>query len=152
MVFVILLGASVFSLVFRGLGGDEIVADVLKSMPGGAFGAMVVVMALMFFMGFFLDFIEIVFVVVPIVGPVLLTMGLDPIWLGVMIAVNLQTSFLTPPFGFALFYLRGVAPSSVSTMDIYRGIVPFVMIQIFGLMLIAAFPAMATYLPSVLFR
>jgi TRAP-type mannitol/chloroaromatic compound transport system permease large subunit len=152
MVFVILLGASVFSLVFRGLGGDEIVADVLKSMPGGAFGAMVVVMALMFFMGFFLDFIEIVFVVVPIVGPVLLTMGLDPIWLGVMIAVNLQTSFLTPPFGFALFYLRGVAPSSVSTMDIYRGIVPFVMIQILGLMLIAAFPAMATYLPSVLFR
>jgi tripartite ATP-independent transporter DctM subunit len=152
MVFVILLGASVFSLVFRGLGGDEIVEDVLTAMPGGAFGAMVVVMALMFFMGFFLDFIEIVFVVVPIVGPVLLTMGLDPIWLGVMIAVNLQTSFLTPPFGFALFYLRGVAPPSVSTMDIYRGIVPFVMIQILGLMLIAAFPAMATYLPSVLFR
>src|SRR3546814_7875593 len=110
MVFVILLGASVFSLVFRGLGGDEIVEAVLAEMPGGAFGAMFVVMALMFFMGFFLDFIEIIFVVVPIVGPVLLTMGLDPIWLGVMIAVNLQTSFLTPPFGFALFYLRGVAP------------------------------------------
>lgn len=152
MVFVILLGASVFSLVFRGLGGDEIVEDVLKSMPGGAFGAMLVVMALMFVMGFFLDFIEIVFVVVPIVGPVLLTMGLDPIWLGVMIAVNLQTSFLTPPFGFALFYLRGVAPPSVTTMDIYRGIVPFVLIQIVGLILIATFPAMATYLPEVLFR
>jgi tripartite ATP-independent transporter DctM subunit len=152
MVFVILLGASVFSLVFRGLGGDQIVEDVLKSMPGGAFGAMLVVMTLMFVMGFFLDFIEIVFVVVPIVGPVLLTMGLDPIWLGVMIAVNLQTSFLTPPFGFALFYLRGVAPPEVTTMDIYRGIVPFVMIQIVGLILIAAFPAMATYLPSVLFR
>ena len=151
MVFVILLGASVFSLVFRGLGGDEIVEDVLKSMPGGAFGAMLVVMILMFVMGFFLDFIEIVFVVVPIVGPILLTMGLDPIWLGVMIAVNLQTSFLTPPFGFALFYLRGVAPASVTTMDIYRGIIPFVLIQVVGLILIASFPALATYLPSILF-
>jgi tripartite ATP-independent transporter DctM subunit len=152
MVFIILLGASVFSLVFRGLGGDEIVEQILKSMPGGAFGAMFLVMALMFVMGFFLDFIEIVFVVVPIVGPVLLTMGLDPIWLGVMIAVNLQTSFLTPPFGFALFYLRGVAPPSVTTMDIYRGIMPFVLIQLLGLGLIAAFPAVATYLPSVLFK
>src|SRR3546814_606008 len=151
MVFVILLGASVFSLVFRGLGGDVIVEDVLKTMPGGAFGAMLVVVSLMFFMGFFLDFIEIIFVVVPIVGPVLLAMGLDPIWLGVMIAVNLQTSFLTPPFGFALFYLRGVAPPSVTTMHIYRGIVPFVIIQIIGLMLVAAFPATATWLPGVLF-
>ncbi|MGF1592887.1 MAG: TRAP transporter large permease subunit [Kiloniellaceae bacterium] len=152
MVFIILLGASVFSLVFRGLGGDKIVEDVLTSMPGGAFGAMLVVMALMFVMGFFLDFIEIVFVVVPIVGPVLLMMGLDPIWLGVMIAVNLQTSFLTPPFGFALFYLRGVAPPSVTTMSIYRGIIPFVIIQIIGLILIAAFPDVATWLPKVLFR
>jgi TRAP-type mannitol/chloroaromatic compound transport system permease large subunit len=151
MVFVILLGASVFSLVFRGLGGDEIVAQVLNAMPGGAFGAMLVVMALMFVMGFFLDFIEIVFVVVPIVGPVLLTMGIDPVWLGVMIAMNLQTSFLTPPFGFALFYLRGVAPASVTTMDIYRGIVPFVAIQLFGLVLLAMFPQMATWLPKVLF-
>ena len=151
MVFIILLGASVFSLVFRGLGGDKIVEEVLTAMPGGAFGAMFVVMALMFVMGFFLDFIEIVFVVVPIVGPILLTMGLDPIWLGVMIAVNLQTSFLTPPFGFALFYLRGVAPPQVTTMDIYRGIMPFVLIQIIGLALIATFPALATYLPSVLF-
>ncbi len=151
MVFVILLGASVFSLVFRGLGGEEIVSDVLNAMPGGAFGAMLVVMALMFVMGFFLDFIEIVFVVVPIVGPILLTMGLNPVWLGVMIAVNLQTSFLTPPFGFALFYLRGVAPPSITTMDIYRGVLPFVLIQILGLILIAAFPATATWLPSVLF-
>ncbi len=151
MVFVILLGASVFSLVFRGLGGEEIVRDVLEAMPGGAFGAMLVVMALMFFLGFFLDFIEIVFVVVPIVGPILLMMGLDPIWLGVMIAMNLQTSFLTPPFGFALFYLRGVAPPEVTTMDIYRGIVPFVLIQILGLALLATFPAMATWLPSVIF-
>ena len=151
MVFVILLGASVFSLVFRGLGGEEIVHDVLSGMPGGAFGAMLVVMALMFVMGFFLDFIEIVFVVVPIVGPILLQLGLDPIWLGVMIAVNLQTSFLTPPFGFALFYLRGVAPASVTTMDIYRGIIPFVLIQILGLILIASFPSLATWLPGVLF-
>jgi tripartite ATP-independent transporter DctM subunit len=151
MVFVILLGASVFSLVFRGLGGEEIVTDVLSAMPGGAFGAMLVVMALMFFLGFFLDFIEIVFVVVPIVGPILLMMGLDPIWLGVMIAMNLQTSFLTPPFGFALFYLRGVAPPEVTTMDIYRGIIPFVIIQLIGLTLLAMFPAMATWLPSVIF-
>ncbi|MFQ5773303.1 MAG: TRAP transporter large permease subunit [Kiloniellaceae bacterium] len=151
MVFVILLGASVFSLTFRGLGGDKIVADVLHSMPGGAFGAMLVVMALMFVMGFFLDFIEIVFVVVPIVGPILLAMELDPVWLGVMIAVNLQTSFLTPPFGFALFYLRGVAPPSITTMDIYRGIIPFVAIQIVGLVVLAIFPGLATWLPEVLF-
>ena len=151
MVFVILLGASVFSLTFRGLGGEKIVSDVLGAMPGGAFGAMLVVMALMFVMGFFLDFIEIVFVVVPIVGPILLMMGLDPIWLGVMIAVNLQTSFLTPPFGFALFYLRGVAPPSVTTMDIYRGVMPFVAIQIVGLVVIAIFPGLATWLPKMLF-
>jgi len=151
MVFIILLGASVFSLVFRGLGGEEIVSDVLAAMPGGAFGAMFVVMALMFFLGFFLDFIEIVFVVVPIVGPILMMMGLDPVWLGVMIAMNLQTSFLTPPFGFALFYLRGVAPPEVTTMDIYRGIVPYVIIQLVGLALLATFPQMATWLPSVIF-
>ena len=117
----------------------------------GALGAMIVVMALMFVLGFFLDFIEIVFVVVPIVGPVLLQMGLDPVWLGVMIAVNLQTSFLTPPFGFALFYLRGVAPPEVRTMDIYLGIVPFVVIQLTGLAVVAAFPALATWLPGVIF-
>ena len=151
MVFVILLGASVFSLVFRGFGGDDIVAEFLKSMPGGALGAMLVVMALMFVMGFFLDFIEIIFVVVPIVGPILLGMDLNPVWFGVMIAINLQTSFLTPPFGFALFYLRGVAPPSVTTMDIYRGILPFVIIQLVGLVIIAAFPGLATWLPSVLF-
>ncbi len=151
MVFVILLGASVFSLTFRGLGGEKIVTDVLHNMPGGAFGAMFMVMALMFVLGFFLDFIEIVFVVVPIVGPVLLMMDLDPVWLGVMIAINLQTSFLTPPFGFALFYLRGVAPRSVTTMDIYRGIVPFVVLQLAGLAVIAAFPDLVTWLPKLLF-
>ncbi len=151
MVFVILLGASVFALVFRGLGGDDLVERALADLPGGAFGAMLAVMALMFVLGFFLDFIEIVFVVVPIVGPVLLGMDLDPIWLGVMIAVNLQTSFLTPPFGFALFYLRGVAPSSVSTLDIYRGVAPFVVIQLFALCLLALFPGLVTWLPRMIF-
>lgn len=150
MVFVILLGASVFSLVFRGLGGEALVHEALSAMPGGAFGAMLVVMALMFVMGFFLDFIEIIFVVVPIVGPVLLTMDLDPVWLGVMIAVNLQTSFLTPPFGFALFYLRGVAPDSVSTTAIYKGIIPFVVIQLGMLAILALFPGLATWLPNII--
>lgn len=151
MVFVILLGASIFSLTFRGFGGDDMVAEILKDIPGGAFGAMFAVMALMFLMGFFLDFIEIIFVVVPIVGPILLGMGLDPVWFGVMIAINLQTSFLTPPFGFALFYLRGVAPAGVTTMDIYRGIVPFVIIQIIGLGIVAYWPGLATWLPKQLF-
>ena len=151
MVFVILLGASVFSLTFREFGGDDLVAGLLKDMPGGAFGAMLAIMALMFVMGFFLDFIEIIFVVVPIVGPILLAMDLHPVWFGVMIAINLQTSFLTPPFGFALFYLRGVAPPSVTTMDIYRGIIPFVMIQIVGLCIVAYWPGLATWLPKVLF-
>jgi tripartite ATP-independent transporter DctM subunit len=151
MVFVILLGASVFSLTFREFGGDDLVAGLLKNIPGGAFGAMLVIMALMFVMGFFLDFIEIIFVVVPIVGPILLAMDLHPVWFGVMIAVNLQTSFLTPPFGFALFYLRGVAPPSVTTMDIYRGIVPFVIIQIVGLCIVAYWPGLATWLPKALF-
>jgi TRAP-type mannitol/chloroaromatic compound transport system permease large subunit len=145
------LGASVFSLVFRGLGGDHVVADVLLDMPGGAFGAMLLVMAVIFLLGFFLDFIEIIFVVVPIVGPIMLQMDISPVWFGVMIAVNLQTSFLTPPFGFALFYLRGVAPPAVTTGDIYRGILPFVLIQLFGLCVIAAFPGLATWLPGVLF-
>jgi TRAP-type mannitol/chloroaromatic compound transport system permease large subunit len=151
MVFVIVIGAQLFSLVFRGFGGDETVHEFLAALPGGALGAMVVVMAVMFVMGFFLEFIEITFVVVPIVGPVLLQLGLDPIWLGVMIAVNLQTSFLTPPFGFALFYLRGVAPPEVTTLQIYRGVVPFVALQLFMLVLLALFPAMATWLPRAIF-
>lgn len=151
MVFVILLGASVFSLVFRGFGGDILVAELLGGMPGGSFGAMLVVMLVMFGLGFFLDFIEIIFVVVPIVGPILLQMDVNPVWFGVMIAINLQTSFLTPPFGFALFYLRGVAPPQITTMDIYRGIAPFVIIQLVALGIVAAFPRLATWLPSVLF-
>ncbi|WP_333668103.1 TRAP transporter large permease subunit, partial [Parvibaculum sp.] len=151
MVFVILIGAALFSLVFRGLGGDETVQEFLTSMPGGTVGAIVTVMAIMFLLGFFLDFIEIIFVVVPIVAPILLMMGVDPVWLGVMMAINLQTSFLTPPFGFALFYLRGVAPESVTTMQIYRGAIPFVGLQIVALGVIALFPALATWLPRLLF-
>jgi tripartite ATP-independent transporter DctM subunit len=151
MVFVIVIGAQLFSLVFRGFGGDDMVHEFLTGLPGGALGAMIVVMALMFVMGFFLEFIEITFVVVPVVGPVLLQLGLDPIWLGVMIAMNLQTSFLTPPFGFALFYLRGVAPPEVTTMQIYTGVVPFVAIQLFMLVVLALFPAMATWLPQAIF-
>ena len=150
MVFMILIGASVFSLVFRGYGGDDAVHAALNALPGGVFGAVLVVMIVMFLLGFVLDFIEITFVVVPIVGPVLLAMGLDPVWLGVMIAINLQTSFLTPPFGFALFYLRGVAGDSVTTGQMYRGILPFIGIQLAMLVLLAVAPALATWLPSVL--
>jgi tripartite ATP-independent transporter DctM subunit len=151
MVFLILIGASVFSLVFRGFGGDELVEELLTQLPGGVFGAMLVVMLVMFFLGFVLDFIEITFVVVPIVGPVLLGMGLDPVWLGIMIAINLQTSFLTPPFGFALFYLRGVAPHSITTGDLYRGVVPFIGIQLVMLALLALWPALATWLPRIVY-
>jgi len=151
MVFMILIGASVFSLVFRGYGGDDGVHAILQSLPGGVFGAVVVVMLVMFLLGFVLDFIEITFVVVPIVGPVLLSMGLDPVWLGIMIAINLQTSFLTPPFGFALFYLRGVAPPEVTTGQIYRGVIPFVGIQILALLILAAFPGLITWLPDQLY-
>jgi tripartite ATP-independent transporter DctM subunit len=148
MVFLILIGASIFSLVFRGYGGDDGVRSVLEALPGGIAGAVIVVMLVMFLLGFVLDFIEITFVVVPIVGPVLLAMGLDPVWLGIMIAINLQTSFLTPPFGFALFYLRGVAPPEVTTGNIYRGAIPFVAIQVLALLLIAAFPDLVTWLPG----
>ncbi len=151
MVFLILIGASVFSLVFRGLGGDELVEELLTQLPGGVVGAMLVVMLVMFFLGFVLDFIEITFVVVPIIGPILLAMGLDPIWLGIMIAINLQTSFLTPPFGFALFYLRGVAPQSITTVDIYRGVMPFIGIQLAMLGLLAVWPALATWLPRLVY-
>ena len=151
MVFLILIGASIFSLVFRGYGGDDAVRSLLESLPGGVIGAVIVVMLVMFLLGFVLDFIEITFVVVPIVGPVLLAMGLDPVWLGIMIAINLQTSFLTPPFGFALFYLRGVAPPSVTTAQIYRGAIPFVAIQIFALLVLAAFPELVTWLPGKIY-
>jgi TRAP-type mannitol/chloroaromatic compound transport system permease large subunit len=151
MVFGIVIGAQLFSSVFRGLGGDDLVHGFLTSLPGGVFGAMLVVMALMFIMGFFLDFIEITFVVVPIVAPILLQMDLNPVWLGIMIALNLQTSFLTPPFGFALFYLRGVAPESVTTLQIYKGVAPFVAIQVVALGVVATFPELSTWLPKIVF-
>jgi TRAP-type mannitol/chloroaromatic compound transport system permease large subunit len=150
-VFLILVGASIFSLVFRGLGGDVVVAELLGDLPGGRIGAMLAVMLLMFLLGFVLDFIEITFVVVPIVGPVLLAMGFDPVWLGIMIALNLQTSFLTPPFGFALFYLRGVAPAEIRTADIYRGVVPFIGLQLLLLIILACWPAIATWLPGIVY-
>ena len=151
MVFMILLGASLFSLVFRGLGGDDMNADFLTGLPGGVVTAVVLVMVVMFLLGFVLDFIEITFVVVPIIGPVLMAMGLDPIWLGVMIALNLQTSFLTPPFGFSLFYLRGVCPPELPTGAIYRGVMPFIAIQMLKLGLLAAFPQIVTWLPGVIY-
>ncbi len=157
MVFVILIGAALFSLVFRGLGGEEMVHEALTGIPGGAVGAMLAVMLLMFFLGFFLDFLEIVFVVVPLVAPILLQMEMpngelmSPVWLGIMMAINLQTSFLTPPFGFALFYLRGVAPPEVRTTDIYVGIIPFVFIQVLALVMLWYLPVLATWLPTVIY-
>jgi len=151
MVFMILIGASLFSLVFRGFGGDEQVQSLLTGLPGSAATVLWVVMAAMFLLGFVLDFIEITYVVVPIVGPVLLAMGIDPVWLGVMIALNLQTSFLTPPFGFSLFYLRGVTPAEVPTTAIYRGVIPFIAIQLLMLAVLAAWPALATWLPERLY-
>ena len=151
MVFVILLGASVFSLVFRGLGGENLVHDALSSMPGGSLGAVLAVMLVIFVLGFFLDTFEIIFIVVPIAAPALIKLGVDPLWLGVMIGVNLQTSFLTPPFGFALFYLRGVAGTLLRTIDIYKGAVPFVALQVLGMAILWVVPGMATSLPARLF-
>ena len=151
MVFLILVGATVFSLVFRGFGGEELVHAFFRDLPGGVASAILLVMVVIFLLGFILDFIEITFVVVPIVAPVLLSMGVDPIWLGVMIALNLQTSFLTPPFGFALFYLRGVAPNSIDTKDIYRGVVPFIGLQILLIILVVTFPQLAIWLPKFVY-
>jgi len=149
MVFLILIGASLFSLVFRGYGGDEMVAAILHQAPGGKWGALALTMLVMFILGFFLDFIEIVFVVVPLVAPPLIILGFDPVWLAILMALNLQTSFLTPPFGFALFYLRGAAPDEIATMDIWRGAIPFIGLQVAMIILVAAVPALATWLPSL---
>lgn len=151
MIFMIFIGAAIFSLVFRGFGGDEQVQALFEAMPGGKLGAMLVVMLVIFLLGFILDFIEITFVVVPIVAPILLAMGIDPVWLGIMIAINLQTSFLTPPFGFALFYLRGVAPKELPTSAIYRGVIPFIAIQVGMLILLSFVPELATWLPEKLY-
>lgn len=148
MIFLILIGAAVFSLVFRGFGGEELIHHALEQLPGGKFGALFAVMLLIFLLGFILDFIEITFVVVPIVGPILLMMGIDPLWLGILIAINLQTSFLTPPFGFALFYLRGVAPASIKTQHIYKGVIPFIVLQLIVLACLVTWPELVTYLPE----
>ncbi|MFP6779365.1 MAG: TRAP transporter large permease subunit [Alphaproteobacteria bacterium] len=152
MVFTILIGAAMFSLVFRGFGGDDIVAEFLMGLQGGVVTAIIITMILMFILGFFLDFIEIIYVVLPIIGPAILMMDINPLWFAIMIAVNLQTSFLTPPFGFALFYLRGVAPKNVLTGEIYKGAAPFVFIQILMLGILSLFPELATWLPTVLYK
>ncbi len=151
MIFVILLGASVFGLVFRMLGGDDLVGEFMAALPGGSYGAIVFVMLLMFVLGFILDTFEIIFIIIPVTAPVLLLMGVDPVWLGVIVAVNLQTSFLTPPFGFSLFYLRSVAPPTVRTGEIYRGAAPFVVLQIAVIALLIAFPGLVTWLPTLIY-
>ena len=148
--FFILIGASFFSLVFRGYGGDELVQEIFAALPGGVAGAVLIVMIVIFLLGFVLDFVEITYVVVPIVGPLLLAMGVDPVWLGVLLAINLQTSFLTPPFGFALFYLRGVSPPEVQTLEMYRGVIPFIVLQLLLMGALVLLPEMATWLPQAL--
>ncbi len=152
MIFIILLGASVFSLVFRGFGGEALVEDALSAMPGGMVGAMVVTMLVMFLLGFFLDTFEIIFIMLPIFGPPLIILGWDPIWIGVMIAINLQTSFLTPPFGFTLFYLRSIAPKSIETTEIWRGAIPYVGLQAAALAILFWQPSIATWLPEKIYR
>ncbi len=150
-VFVILIGASMFSLVFRGFGGDEMIEHFLGGLPGGLYGALIVVMIVIFLLGFFLDYIEIIFVIVPLVGPILIANGADPLWLGILISLNLQTSFLTPPFGFSLFFLRGVAPNEIQTRNMYKGVIPFIGIQILAIFLVGFFPEIATWLPDKMF-
>jgi tripartite ATP-independent transporter DctM subunit len=150
-VFVILIGASMFSLVFRGFNGDEMIEHFLGTLPGGLYGALFIVMAAIFVLGFFLDYIEIIFVIVPLVGPVLIANGADPLWLGILISLNLQTSFMTPPFGFSLFFLRGVAPKEIETQNIYKGVMPFIAVQVVALFIVGFFPEIATWLPDKLF-
>ena len=140
MIFAILIGASIFSLIFRGIGGDEFIDLIFGSLPGGPYVALIFVLALVFLLGFILDFIEICYVIVPLVAPPLLIMGFDPVWLAILLAINLQTSFLTPPFGFSLFYLRGVADESIKTSEIYKGVIPFIFIQLLVLVLVLIFP------------
>ena len=150
-VFVILIGASMFSLVFRGFGGDEMIEHFLGNLPGGLYAALILVMVVIFLLGFFLDYIEIIFVIVPLVGPILIANGADPLWLGILISLNLQTSFLTPPFGFSLFFLRGVAPSSIKTRNMYKGVIPFIGIQVLAILIVGFYPEIATWLPNKMF-
>ena len=152
MVFMILIGATLFSLVFRGLEGEEFIHRFLIEMPNDKFTTLIIILLIMFLLGFILDFIEITFIVIPLVGPALFTLGFDPLWIGILIALVLQTSFITPPFGFSLFYLRGVLPQSVKTTEIYRGIVPFLFLQLLLVALVFIFPSLATYLPEMLFN
>ena len=150
-VFVILIGASMFSLVFRGFGGDEMIEHFLGNLPGGLYAALILVMIVIFLLGFFLDYIEIIFVIVPLVGPTLIANGADPLWLGILISLNLQTSFLTPPFGFSLFFLRGVAPNSIQTKNMYKGVIPFIGIQVLAIFIVGFYPEIATWLPNKMF-
>merc|ERR1711965_85613 len=140
MIFTILIGASIFSLIFRGVGGDDLIDLIFGSLPGGPYTALIFVLIFVFLLGFILDFIEICYVIVPLVAPPLLMMGFDPVWLAILLAINLQTSFLTPPFGFSLFYLRGVADESIKTTDIYKGVIPFILIQLAVLLIVIIFP------------
>jgi tripartite ATP-independent transporter DctM subunit len=151
MVFIILVGANAFGLVFRGLGGDHVVREFIRHIPYGKWGVLFIVMGLIFIIGFFLDFIEITFIHIPVLAPIMKHLGFDPLWFGILFAVNLQTSFLTPPFGFALFYLKGVCPPQVTTGHIYRGIIPFVALQLAGLLIVVLVPELATWLPRVVF-
>lgn len=151
MVFIILVGASAFGLVFRGLDGDRVVREFIQHIPYGKWGVLAIVMGLIFIIGFFLDFIEITFIHIPVLAPIMKHLGFDPLWFAILFAVNLQTSFLTPPFGFALFYLKGVCPPQISTGHIYRGIIPFVALQLIGLIVVVFFPQLATWLPRVVF-
>jgi TRAP-type mannitol/chloroaromatic compound transport system permease large subunit len=150
MVFIILVGATTLGLVFRGLDGDRLVRELIDALPFGKWGVLLIVMSIIFIAGYFLDFIEITFIHVPVLAPIMITMGVNPLWLAVLIAVNLQTSFLTPPFGFSLFYLKGVTPPEIKTIDIYKGIVPFVIIQLIGLVVICLIPKSVTWLPTLL--
>jgi len=150
MVFMILIGATAFGLVFRGMGGDDLVQELMTNLPGGVWGFLLVSMLIIFVLGFFLDFIEITFIVVPILAPIAAFMGVDMLWFAVLIALNLQTSFLTPPFGFSLFYLKAAAPPEIRMPQIYRGILPFVAIQLVALSLIMLFPQVTLWLPNMM--
>jgi tripartite ATP-independent transporter DctM subunit len=149
MVMFILLGSTAFSLVFRGVGGDRFMEELLVNLPGGKWGFLTINMLVVFLLGFFIDFFEIAFIVIPIFAPAAKVLGIDLLWYGVILGANLQTSFLTPPFGFALFYLRGVAPPEIKTIDIYKGVIPFILLQLLVLLLIMIFPALVTFLPSL---
>ena len=151
MIFILLIGATIFSLVFRGLEGDIFINNALSALPGEIYTKLFIVMIAIFILGFILDFIEITYVVIPVVAPILLSMGIDPIWLGILIAINLQTSFLTPPFGFAIFYLRSVMPKNIKTTEVYKGVIPFIFIQIITIILIVIFPEVTTWLPEKVF-